>query len=135
MAPTTYAAFVDGLEALTVSGVTRVFQGPPAALNTADLPAMWCQAPRGEEGAMTFLPGTGGWPSLVVDLLIATEPVGQSIQASNFALQVQLLDALATALRGADIGRAPLSWSIRAVQITVAGNAYWGVSATVTGRG
>ena len=134
MAPTTYAAFIHGLEALAVAGVKRVFQAPPTALSTADLPAMWAQMPKGDESPITFQ-GGGGWPTLAADVLICVEPAGQNVQLESFAAQVTALDSLSAALRGADIGKAPLSWNIRAVQIIVAGTAYWGVAATVTGRG
>lgn len=134
MAITTYAAFVDAIEALTVTGVTKTYQGPPAALNTADLPALWCQAPKGDEAALTFT-ASGGWPTLTVDVFVAIEPAAQSMQAHNFARQVAALDNLAAALRTVHVCKAPLSWSIRAAMISVAGADYWGVVATVTGRG
>ncbi len=134
MAITTYAAFVDAIEALTVTGVAKTYQGPPASLSTADLPALWCQAPKGDEDAITF--GTaGGWPTLTVDVYLAIEPAAQNLQAENFAAQVKMMDALAAALRGLVAGKAPISWKISAVTIVVAGTNYWGVIATVTGRG
>lgn len=134
MAATTYAGFIDAIEALDVSGVTRVFQGPPAALSTADLPALWCQAPQGDEDAVTFQ-ATGGWPTLTVDVYVAIEPAAQNMQADNFAAQVEMLDNLVAALRGLSAGKAPISWKARAATITVAGTSYWGIVATVTGRG
>lgn len=134
MAVTTYAGFIDAIEALSVTGVARVFQGPPAALSTADLPAMWCQVPRGDEKAITFQ-AAGGWPTLTVEVYLAIEPAAQNMQAENFAAQVAALDNLAAALRTLDVGKAPLSWELRAVTIAVAGANYWGVVATVTGRG
>jgi hypothetical protein len=46
-----------------------------------------------------------------------------------------MLDNLSTALRGANIGRTPLKWSITAnVQVDVSGTPYWAVIATVEGR-
>ena len=134
MSITTYAELIASIEALSVTGIVHVFQGPPAALNTADLPALWCQAPKGDEAALTFT-ASGGWPTLTVDVFVAIEPAAQSMQAHNFARQVAALDNLAAALRTVHVCKAPLSWSIRAAMISVAGADYWGVVATVTGRG
>lgn len=117
-----------------VAGVAKVYHGPPASLSTADLPALWCQAPKGNEAAMTF-GATGGWPTLTVDVYLAIEPATQNLQAENFIAQVTMMDALASALRTLDVGKAPIEWSISAVTIVVAGTNYWGVLATVTGRG
>ncbi len=130
----TYASFIDAIEALSVTGITRTFQGPPSSLNTTDLPAMWVQQPDGEEEPLSF-GAAGGWITLRADVLVAIEPVAQSIQEANFANQVTMLDNLASALRGADIGKAQHTWSIRGVTITVGGTTYWGAAARVTGRG
>lgn len=134
MAPTTYATFLAALAGLSVTGVTKKFTYPPEALSSADLPAMWPQLPRGDDKPMTF-GAAGGWPELIADLCIAVEPVGQSLQHSNFDTTVTALDNLGAALRGADIGKGTLSWTIKSARITVAGIDYWGVVATVTGHG
>ncbi|MFA6271161.1 MAG: hypothetical protein WC657_08210, partial [Candidatus Paceibacterota bacterium] len=119
---------------LTVTGVTRKLDNPPASLGTADLPAMWPGLPRGEEPPMTFQ-ANGGWPVLVCDLVVALEPVGQNTQSANYAATVAMLDNLSTALRGANIGRGGLRWSITAnAQVDVSGTPYWAVIATIEGR-
>jgi hypothetical protein len=132
---TSYATFTTALAALTVTGVTRKLDAPPASLGTADLPAMWPGLPRGEEPPMTFQAG-GGWPAMFCDLVIALEPVGQNTQSANYAATVEMLDNLSTALRGAtSIGRATLRWSITAnVQVDVSGTPYWAVIASIEGR-
>lgn len=131
---TPYATFTSGLAALTVTGVTRKFTAPPTSIGTADLPAMWPGLPRGEEPGMAFQ-DNGGWPAMFCDLVIALEPVGQNTQSANYAATVAMLDNLSTALRGANIGRASLRWSITAnVQVDVSGTPYWAVIATIEGR-
>jgi hypothetical protein len=76
----------------------------------------------------------GGWPQMTCDLIIAVEPVGQNTQSANYDNMVTAMDNLSTALRGASIGRGPLTWTITGnVQIAVAGTTYWAVIATVTG--
>jgi hypothetical protein len=133
--PTTYAAFTAALAALTVTGVTRKFANPPAAVDTADLPALWPGLPSGTEPLMTFATGSGtsgGWPAMRCDLIVALEPVGQNTQAANYAATVAMLDNLSSTLRGNHIGRGPMTWAITAnVQINVSGNLYWAVIATI----
>ncbi len=132
--PTTYAAFIDALEALAITGVTKTFQGPPASLDTADLPARWVQLPKGSDKLLTYQT-SGGWPTLTADLVVALSPNAQDTQAGNFAAQVAMLDAVNAALRGANITKSGLTWEIRAGGVKVAGVDYWAVIATVTGKG
>ena len=132
---TTYTAYVAALMDISVTGVTRVFDNPPASLGTADLPAMWPGLPRGEEPMVTFQ-ANGGWPELYCDMIIAIEPVAQNTQAANFTAMLTAIDNLSSALRAAtNVGRAGLRWSITAnAQVDVAGTPYWAVIATVEGR-
>jgi hypothetical protein len=132
---TTYRSYVDGLETLAVSGVTRRYTtGMPAALNTADLPAQWVQAPAGSDAAVAR--GTANyWPTLRADLVIAFEAAGQNTQPVNFDGCVDLMDALGAALPGLGIGKTAPSWSIRLGTVNVAGSEYWAVMATVEVEG
>jgi hypothetical protein len=131
---TTYASFIAGLATLDVAGVKRVFDYPPAALNTADLPTMWVQLPWGESGALTFQVNDG-WPTLRAQIIIAAEAVGQERQSVNYAAVVTLMDNLSAALAGADVLRGPLSWTVRQGIVEVAGAQFWSVIADVEGRG
>jgi len=137
MTITTMTVFVDALEALTVTGVIKTYEGPPRSLQTANLPAFWVQIPHGEETAMTF--GThGGWPTLIADVVIAYEPVAQNLQDANFEATITQLDNLNAALRAAgatDLGKSFIEWTIRQDMIMVAENYYWAVIATITARG
>lgn len=134
MVITTYKTFTDGLTALSVTGVTRVFTEPPTSIGTADLPAMYIRIPRGEEGAMTFQT-SGGWPTLTCDLVIVVEAVGQNTQSANYAATIELMDNLSSALRLASIGRSALVFNIDGdVQTEIAGTSYWAVVATISGH-
>lgn len=131
---TSYATFTGGLADLSVTGVTRVFDNPPASIGTADLPAMWVGLPRGDEPAFTFT-GAGGWAALTCEIVIAVEPVNQGTQIQNYAAMIAQMDYLATALRAADIGRSKLTWTITGnAQVQVSDTVYWAVIATVEGR-
>ena len=134
---TTMTAYVNALEALSITGVTKTYQGPPRKLETADLPAAWVQLPTGEEGALTF--GThGGWPTLTAELVIAYEPVAQNMQEPNFQNTITQLDNLNTALRAVEptgLGKSHIEWTIRQDMVIVNNEPYWAVVATITGRG
>lgn len=137
---TTYRAFVDGLEALTVTGVVHAFtSGPPASLPTAQLPAMWVDFPgeggRTEDG-WTFQ-AEGGWPALKATVVIAYEAVEQGLRGVTFDGVVDMVDNLATALHGATtLTKGSLKFTITPnVQIAVGTFLYWGLVATVEGTG
>ena len=134
---TTYRAFVDALEALTVTGVTRQFtQGPPSgATGVGDCPAQYVRAPSGNERPLVF-GEQGGWATMTAEVVILVEPVGQNRQPDNFDNTVDMMDALTTALQGAScITKSKINWSIRQTIDTVAGMDYWAVVATVEGTG
>ena len=134
---TTYVEYVDGLEALVVSGVTRRYtSGPPLSLNTADLPAQWVQLPAGESEAMVLGDASGSrWPTFNADLIIALEAVGQSTGGVNFDATVTMLESLRTRLELTELTEAPLSWAMRQAIVTVAGNDFWAIVCAVTGQG
>ncbi len=134
MAITTYVEFLNGLAALTVSGVTSKLTHPPVSLSSAELPVQWVQLPTGNEAPITF--GTaGGWPTFQAEFVVAVEAVAQDRVEESFAATVSMLDNVSSALRGASLTRGPLRWSVRAVVLEVAGLAYWAVVATVEGSG
>lgn len=138
---TTFRSFVDALEALTITGVTKTFtKGPPKSLNAASLPAHWVQLPRGEEGATVFGEFRGAFPTFIADVVIAVNAVGLGEGPyNNFDDTVDMMDNLAAALGGVlacdVITKSKHSWVIRQTVVIVAGNEYWAVVATVTGNG
>jgi len=134
MSITTYTDFVQALEALVVTGVTRRLSAPPDALRTADLPTQWAQIASGDEAPITFQT-MGGWPSLRVEVIIAYQPIAQGTAAESHTGALGIMDNLVTALRGFTASRGPVLWSVRVAAIAVAGVEYWAVLAEVTGRG
>lgn len=133
--PTTYAAYVNALEALVVTGVTRRYtSGQPSTLNTADLPAQWVDLPRGTSEPATCAHDMTR--TLTADLIVALEPVGQVTRVNNFAATVTMLDSLHTALDAADLGTDSIpSWSSRMAIVTVNTTDYWAVVTEVTALG
>lgn len=129
-----YRDFVDGLEALSVTGVTRVYQGPPTELNEADLPSMWVQLPQGTEIPLAF-GGSGYEVRLQAEVVIAVENLSLETQTVNFNAAVDMLDNLTTALRGSAAHAlgisGPTSWTVRQGGVQVGRFLYWAITATV----
>lgn len=132
---TTYVTFINELEALTVTGVTRKFtQGQPNTLNTADLPAQWVDLPRGESVPATCAGDMTR--TLTADLLIALEPVGQNQKPTNFDAVVVMLDSIHTALDAAAFGTMSIpGWNSKLVILTVNTIDYWSVQTEVSALG
>lgn len=132
---TTPQEWVDGFRSgsLTITGVTRHYDEPPNALNTADLPAAW---------PSVFSVGYGGrdWSCDVLNevasmsFLIACEAVGQSRMPENYELLVDMATNARTALNGLnDDLMIFVQPSIQVATITVAGNSYFGLACTIEG--
>jgi hypothetical protein len=135
MAASTLRAFVDALEAIVVTGVTRRYtSGPPESVDTADLPAQFVQLPQLSDQPFNF-GNHGGWPTFRADIVIAYEPVAQNTNAVNFDGTVDMVDSLTSAIRALSItaALAALSWTSRQTTVEIAGTSYWAVVTTVEG--
>ena len=134
---TTYRAFVDGLEAISVTGVVRSYtQGPPSgSTGVGDCPAMYVNKPGGDERSIVF-GSHGGQGTKRAEIVILVEPVAQNRQPENFDNTVDMMDNLSTALQNAScLTKSKLSWSMDQTTREGAGLAYWAVVATVEGHG
>lgn len=140
MAITTMRAFVDALEAITITGVLRQYtQGPPTSANDADIPCSFVKLPNSNEGPLVYQ-NQGGWPTLQATHVILVEAVVQNLQPVNFDATVDMMDAMSTALRGGDadcgtLAKSHLTWSQRQGIETVAGVEYWAIFTDVQGQG
>jgi len=133
--PTSYDTFTSALQDLVVTGVARRYDHIPASIS--DLPCQWVQMPESDEGLMTF-DGSGGFPTLRAQLLIAVEAVAQGTPITNWSATVTIIDALATALRAVAAGtfaKSKPTFRLRMVSATVGDSNYWAVEATVTAYG
>lgn len=137
---TTYTAFVTALAALTVTGVTRSYvmgQTPPAALNAADMPAMWVQGPTGENAPRIFC-DDAGWPRFRAQVVIALQATAQSNMATVWEDCVTMMDNVHAALiadAGQSLAAAGTTYTMNLGTVTVAGVAYWAVIVDVTTEG
>lgn len=131
-------AFVNGLEAMTVTGVTRNHtQGQPSSLNTADLPALWVDMPRADAVPSTSAGGSLD-RTLTADLVVAIEPVGQNRRPTNFDAVTSMMDALHTALVTFNQTRTidgQLTYAMKLAYLTVNSVDYWAVVTTISGLG
>jgi hypothetical protein len=135
MPPITLRTFVDGLEALSVTGMVRSYtRGPPrAATAVPDLPAMFVAYP-GQSGSRLVFGNQGGRGELRARIWIAIKPVVQDLQGVNFDAAVDMADALEAALVAAScaIGGV-LTWDIDVTTDLVAGQSCWMVIAQIGG--
>jgi len=128
---TTYAAFVNALEALSLTGVRRSYtNGPPASVNV--LPASWVQFPSGEEPLMAK--GIN-WPLMRAELVVAYEAVAQGRQPDNFDGTVAMMDVVVAAIRAMTLGRRQPTYDIRVGIVSMGDVDYWAVIATVESEG
>lgn len=141
MAITTVNAFVNNLADVSVSGVTRYFDGPPSApVQAADLPAMFPRIVEGRENPMTFQTH-GGWPDMACELVILVQKAGLDTVPTNHQAVVDVIDDMNTALRAlstgnANQGRARLIWAWRLSNEEIVNDTlYWAIVVRVEGRG
>jgi hypothetical protein len=97
MAFTTLTALVAQVAAMPVVGVKRQYAYRPRQINPADLPMMYTRLP-GSTRAISTLTYGQDLRHATLELVIAVQMVNLDTQATNDALTVQLLDALAAAL-------------------------------------
>lgn len=120
-----------------VTGVTRQYAYPPLLISTADLPASFVRPPSSGFSQIATCDPVGD--TFSTSLVIAIEPAGQEIQATNYAALLTMLDNLNTALKAAAFtDTIRHSWTLSAQDtqpIIVGGSAYWGVTATITAQG
>lgn len=134
----TNAAFLSAIQGLSISGVTRHYDEPPASIHTADLPA-----------AFPLLPGGGLGEKQVtcfnqnktrsIDFIIAIEPVGQGTQAANYARLAALMDALESVVDDLEKSQGGslatfIEYTIESAIVTIGGTDFWAIRAAITAR-
>jgi len=132
----TLNSFVNNLADLAVVGLKRSYDGMPANVEAADLPAMFPRAVSGSGGPLT-VKFYGGWPSYSVDLVILVEKAGLNTTVANHQAVVDLIDdfqtAIQVAVNTADYGPKPLQWTWALSSDEVVGDKpYWAVVITIS---
>jgi hypothetical protein len=135
---TTYRAWVDYLETLTPAGVVKLCtSGPPAALNTADLPEKWVQNVH-SENRPSASGSEGGDRTLYATIVVVLGPVAQDGIDKNYDAALDMCDALETMMAGT-FATSPLigpqTWSTQLANIGIGNIMYWAATSSIEGLG
>jgi len=134
MAFTTYTAFVAALMDISISGVTKAYDAPPTQISTASLPILYPAFPDGSNGVVAFS-GGAGLTSATCDMVIAIEPVRQSLPNVNYAAALTLMDASETAIAAAALAIGIDEWAMRVEQNYIGDTVYWMMIISVEASG
>lgn len=135
MATASYAQFIAAVKNLSVSGVSKTHDQPPAVFNRADLPCKFCWFPQGDNAPLSFGGDAHEFRRREVDLIVVYESTAKKADPT-FTETVALMDALETALGNLDAGQSNPSWQIRSQLYSETDDRrYWAVIATIQGTG
>lgn len=131
----TNAEFIAAIQGLTVSGVTRHYDEPPASLDLTAGAVAFPTMPNGERGEMvTSCADMSKTRSM--GYVIVLIPTGQGTQAQNYARLAALMDALEDALDALT----PTMFNFIEYSISTTGNYpvgssdHWAIIANITER-
>jgi len=111
---TTYAAWMNGLAAISVTGIVKNFgTDAPMTLVDAQLPAMWVRFPRGEAAPLTAEGGARLGKELRAEVVVMISPVMQGFYSDRVDEVLSMMDNLSSALADNDVGIGKNSYSIR----------------------
>lgn len=128
---TTNAQWLSGIQAMSVTGVTKTYSYPPTSLNTADLPAAWPhQFDMNLNNIISSCSDLN--KARTCNYFIALEPTPQSTQSANYEAMIAMVDNLETAIQALTVMEF-VTFTIRSVIVTIAGGEYWGLEAVLTG--
>lgn len=136
---TTLNTFVNNLADIAITGVKRKYDGAPANVEAADLPAQFPRAVEGERMPLTVR-SYGGWGTLICELVILVEKAGLDTVPNNHQKVVDVIDnansALEQAVDTSKYGSGPLRWSFELTPDEVVGEIpYWAVVVRIEGSG
>lgn len=130
----TYADWVAGVAALTVTGVKRKLAAPPQQVSDADLPMSYPRIPEmGEEVAA--LSGGHGLTSATAEVVFLMRPSNLSTAATTFAAALAMIDAIGTTYGAAVLTLGLDRWTVQQTYESLDGGAtvYWALVASVEG--
>jgi hypothetical protein len=131
---TTNVQWLDAIQALRPTGVTRFYAQQPRSLTTSDLPAAWPMLPSVSRGEPLATCGDGE-KVRTLGYMVAINPINQDIPSENPEAAAPIVDALETAFETLESTMIFIEYEIAtSAEIAVAGTAYWGLECTVTGR-
>ena len=134
MATATYTQFVDAVQALSVSGVSRKYEEPPRKFNTADMPCSFVWFPSGDNSPLMF-EGGREFRRRAADLIVVYASTEVTADAP-FTDTIAMMDNVETALLTLSVGQSKPTWTMRSqLYRETADRRYWAVVATIRGTG
>jgi hypothetical protein len=131
-----YATFISGLTALSITSVKKTFTSPPGLINKDDLPIAYPRLPGGDV-AISSLSGDAGLNTVVVELVVVVNPIKSSLHEINFGVSLGVIDDLNATLTEYASELQIDRWSIR-TDVDIVGDLntlYWLVVAEITASG
>jgi hypothetical protein len=125
---------LTAIQALTITGVDRKYDEPPASIDISDGVAAFPEMPSGDRGEQVATCAALGKSRAIIYVIIV-EAAGQGTQAQNYAKLAALMDNLETALDSLQDSIV----NFVEYEITTTGNyplgqsEYWAIVASVTG--
>ena len=130
---TTNVEWLNGIQAMTPTGVRRVFSQRPDSLTTADLPAAWPMLPAVEVG-QPLSSCRDGDKIRTIGYMVAYNPINQDSGGQNLENIAALVDNLETAFDSLTVTEF-IEYSIQTTaDISIAGVPYYGLECEITGR-
>ena len=131
----TVAAFVSALSGLSITGVTRMYAFPPESVNNADLPIAYVRLPESSNEAISLTSATGT-DAVMGELVVLVRADNLSMNTTNFAAMVTLIDNINAALKTAAAASNRFDrWTIRQESALVGDAGYWAIVASVEASG
>ena len=132
---TNYANFLSAIQSMTVTGVDRHYDEPPASVDISAGECAFPTMPTGDRGDLVFSCIDSG-KSRSIGYVIIVDGTEQGTQAQNYAKLATLMDNLETALDALTPG----TFNFLDYTITTTGNypvgnsEYWAIVAEITVR-
>ena len=130
---TTNVQWLDAVQALTPTGIARVFAQRPDSLTTADLPAAWPMLPAVDVGPPLSTCRDSD-KVRTIGYMVAYNPINQDTGEQNLENIAAIVDNLETAFDSLTATEF-IEYSIQTTaDISIAGVPYYGLECEITGR-
>ena len=128
----TNAAFLAAVQAMTVTGVNRHYDEPPASVDISDGYAAFPLMPSAGLGEFA-LSCTDSNKTRTVGYVVIIEAAGQGTQAQNYGKLAAAMDNLEAALDGLTVANF-IEYDITTGSYLVGESAYWSLIAEIRAR-
>ena len=131
---TTNASFLAAVQGLDITGVNKLYNHPPASIDTSQLPIAFIGMPGSDRPELiTGCVANNKTRTITIYEVVASG--GQSTQTDKFALLAAAMDNIETALDALAVS-APFNFLEYTLETSgnfeIGENAYWTITATIT---